>query len=77
MPKIRAAILHYYRQARRHQMATYGMDGLYIDGVHQRQHTGGGAPYGEHAISAFMQAKRSVHFYKTYAGASRRKGRKS
>lgn len=66
MAKIRAAILFHYRRARRHQMDTYGMDGLYIDGVHQRQHTGGGAPYGEHAISAYLSAKRSKFFHEQH-----------
>ena len=61
------AILHHYRNARRHQFATYSKDGLHIDGVDQRQFTGGGAAYGFHAYAAFLSAKRAIHFHATLA----------
>lgn len=57
-----SALLHYYRQARAWQMKTYSKDGLFIDGVDQRQYTGGGAAYGFHAYAAYLSAKRSIHF---------------
>lgn len=58
-------ILHYYRQRRRHQLETYGGVVLLINGVDQRQFTGGGAAYGEHAIAAYNSARRSIHFRET------------
>ena len=51
-----------YRKCRRHQMDTYGPSGLWINGVDQRQHVGGGAAYGYHAVAAYMSAKAHLHF---------------
>lgn len=65
---MKSAVLHYYRQARQHQLATYSKSGLYMDGVDQRQFTGGGAAYGFHAYAAFLSAKRAIHFRATLAG---------
>lgn len=59
------ATLHFYRIARAHQLATYSKDGLHINGVDQRQFTGGGAAYGFHAVAAFISAKRQIHFRAT------------
>ncbi len=57
--------LHYYRQARQHQAQTYGNSGLHVQGVDQRQFTGGGAVYGFHAYAAYLSAKRAIHFRAT------------
>lgn len=57
-----SAIKHHYRRARQHQLATYGNSGLHIAGVDQRQFTGGGAAYGEHAYAAYNSARAHVHF---------------
>ena len=59
------AIAHHYKRNRQHQLATYGNSGLHINGVDQRQFTGGGAAYGQHAYAAYMSAKSFVHFMKT------------
>lgn len=61
------ALTHYYRQARQHQLNTYGLDGLHIpDGKggfrSARQFTGGGAAYQNHAIAAFYSAKGAIRF---------------
>ena len=56
------AILHYYRASRLHQLDTYGPSGFYINGVDQRQHTGGGAAYGCHALAAYQSARSTIHF---------------
>ena len=61
---ITTAVMHHYRRYRRHQLATYGNSGLYVDGVDQRQFTGGGAAYGYHAYAAWLSAKRTIHFRK-------------
>ena len=58
---VRAAILHHYRAARRHQMDTYRNSGLHIDGVDQRQFTGGSAPYQYHAVNAYWSARRMAY----------------
>lgn len=58
-------ILHFYRQFRRHQFATYSKTGLHVNGVDQRQYAGGGAAYGWHAYAAYLSAKRHIHFRKT------------
>ena len=60
-------ILHFYRLNRAHQLATYGNSGLHINGIDQRQFTGGPAAYGEHAYAAFTSARASIHFRKTFA----------
>lgn len=59
---ISAALLHHYRKARAHQIATYGLDGLHINGKSARQFTGGGACYGEHALAAYWSARRHIYF---------------
>ena len=69
--KIDPEILHYYRHARQHQLATYGDSGLYIAGRSARQFTGGGACYGQHAYAAYIAAKRHRHFLQV----NTRKGR--
>lgn len=55
-------VLFYYRKARQHQLETYGNSGLYVDGRDQRQFTGGGAWYGEHALSAYQTARSQISF---------------
>ena len=60
-------VLNHYRRNRRHQLATYGNSGLWVNGVDQRQFTGGGAAYGFHAIAAYWSARSSIHFKKTFA----------
>ena len=57
-------VLHFYKQARLHQLATYGPNGLHIDGVDQRQFVGGGGAYGQHAIAAYNFARRQISFRK-------------
>lgn len=58
-------LLYFYRQARAHQIATYGNSGLHIGGIDQRQFTGGGAAYGEHAAAAYWGARRAIHFHES------------
>ena len=58
-------LLHFYKQKRAHQMATYGNSGLFVAGVDQRQFTGGGAAYGFHALAAYNSARSHIHFRKT------------
>lgn len=58
----RVELLAEYRKARQHQMATYGDCLLHVNGVNQRQHTGGGAAYGEHAVAAYTTALQMMHF---------------
>ncbi len=58
------ALKHYYRQCRDHQVATYSDSLLYIDGVNQRQFTGGGAAYGHHAEAAINYARGQIRFRK-------------
>ena len=58
------ALRHHYRRIRRHQLDTYGNSGLHINGVDQRQHTGGSASYGEHALSAYNAAVSHISFVK-------------
>jgi hypothetical protein len=53
-------VLYYYKKFRAHQMATYGNSGLWIDGVDQRQFSGGGAACGFHAVSAYNSARSHV-----------------
>jgi hypothetical protein len=55
-------VAHYYRKFRQHQMETYGDSGLYVDGVNQREFTGGGAWPGYHALAAYQSARSQVHF---------------
>jgi hypothetical protein len=55
-------ILHHYRHYRQHQIDTYGNSGLWVDGVDQRQFTGGGAAYGLHAYAAYWAARRHISF---------------
>lgn len=62
---MKPALLHHYRQARAHQARTYGNSGLHVDGVDQRQFTGGGAAYGLHAYAAYLSALRTIHFRQT------------
>ena len=64
---MRQDILHYYREARQHQLSTYGPNGLQIDGVDQHQFTGGGAAYGHHASAAYFFARRQDSFCKSLA----------
>lgn len=51
-----------YQKARAWQFQTYGLDQVYVDGKNIKQHTGGGAAYGHHALAAFNSAKRHIHF---------------
>jgi hypothetical protein len=51
-----------YRKVRRHQQDTYGRSNYWINGVDQRQHSGGGAAYGYHAVAAYLSAKAHLHF---------------
>ena len=57
---------HHYRQARAHQMATYGPSSAHIQMPDGRWipegHTGGGAAIGFHAVAAYWSARRSIHF---------------
>lgn len=59
---VNRAIKHHYKRFRAHQLETYGNSNLWVDGRNVRQFTGGSAPYGEHAISAYLSAKRHIHF---------------
>jgi hypothetical protein len=60
---------HYYKQARAHQAKVIaeggGMLTRYESGRTEKSYAS--APYGEHALSAFMAAKRSIHFRKSLA----------
>lgn len=58
----RQGLRHLYLKFRRHQLDTYGNSGEHIDGVDQRKFTGGGAAYGYHALAAYWQAQRHLHF---------------
>lgn len=60
------AIQHHYRQNRQHQLNIYGNSGLHIDGVDQRQFTGGSAAYGFHAVAAFNSARSHLHFMEVH-----------
>jgi hypothetical protein len=60
-------ILYFYRLNRAHQLDTYGNSGLHINGVDQRQFTGGPAAYGQHAYAAYMSARAIIHSRKTFA----------
>ena len=64
---MKTSLVHHFKQNRQHQMATYSIDGLYIDGIDQRQFTGGGAAYGFHASAAYQSARSHLHFMKTLA----------
>ncbi|MEK9754694.1 MAG: hypothetical protein VW338_15980 [Rhodospirillaceae bacterium] len=70
---MRKDLLHYYRDARRHQLATYGNSGLWIDGRDARQFTGGGAAYGEHALAAYWAARRRIYFMAQLRAATRQR----
>lgn len=59
-------VKHHYRRFRQHQLDTYGNSRLYINGVDQRQFTGGGAFYGHHAIAAYASARQHIHFMQHY-----------
>lgn len=67
MARINKAIAHHYRRFRAHQIETYSTNGLHVEGVDQRQFTGGGAAYGYHALAAYLSAKRHLHFISTRA----------
>ena len=62
------AMLHEFRKARAHQMSVAysggGMLTVYPDGKGELSYAS--APYGEHAYSAYMQAKRSVYFQESH-----------
>ncbi len=66
-----AAILHYYQAARRHQINTFGNSGLWIQGIDQRQFTGGGAAYQCHAIAAYNHARGQIRFRADLAATNR------
>ena len=78
----RRKLAHYYRQARAHQLATYGNSGLWLPYAKNalgmdlfrdaRQFVGGGAAYGCHAQAAYCSARQQIHFRKRVA-AQRRK----
>jgi len=56
-----AAVLHYYRSERAHQMAVYpSCVTTYQNG--KTELTAASSPYGEHALCAYRSAKRSVAF---------------
>ena len=55
-----------YREYREHQLATYGRDNEWVDGVRTHQHTGGGAAYGEHALQAYHLARGHIYWMKTH-----------
>ncbi len=74
---VRAAILHHYRAARRHQMDTYRNSGLHIDGVDQRQFTGGSAPYQYHAVNAYWSARRMAYAHEQLRERERQRRRRS
>ncbi len=61
---VNQSILHHYKRFRSHQLETYGNSNIFIDGVDQREFVGGGAAYGEHAIAAYLSARRHLHFMK-------------
>jgi hypothetical protein len=54
------AVLHYYRQARAHQVKTYGSKTIYPSG--RTEFTGGGAAYGCHAQAALQSARGTIFF---------------
>lgn len=70
MRKLTPELIHWYRKVRQHQLDTYGNSGLYIEGRDQRQFTGGGAWYGEHALAAYCSARSTIHFLKTHRRAA-------
>jgi hypothetical protein len=61
-------ILHYYRQARAHQrlLASEDRGGLTVDPSGRTERTFG-APYGEHALSAYLSAQRAIYFRRDLA----------
>lgn len=59
------ALLHHFKRFRRHQMETYSMKGDFVNGRNTREFSGGGAAVGHHAMAAFWQAKRHIHFMQT------------
>jgi hypothetical protein len=67
------ALAHYYRQARRYQLETYGLSGLYFNGRSARQFTGGGAYYGCHAEAAINQARGQLRLREDLARLNKRK----
>lgn len=64
---------HYYKQARAHQAAVMAMGGgtvtRYQSGRTEMSYAA--APYGEHALSAYLQAKRSIYFRRELAAAAK------
>jgi len=74
-----------YRTARRWQMdcANDGRSSLTddrfapADGLSRMQVSYGGAPYQEHALSAFWSARRSLHFRATFAADMKQHRRRS
>jgi hypothetical protein len=66
--QVNSRLLHFYRQARQHQAATYGNSGLHVwnekcgEYVGAREFTGGGAAYQYHALAAYWSARRAVAF---------------
>ena len=58
---IRPAILHHYRRFRAHQMSVYPSC-VTTDPSGRSELTAASAPYGEHALSAYIGAKRHLHF---------------
>ena len=59
---ITRALQHFYKKSRAWQVETYGNSGLWLDGVDQRQFTGGSAAYGYHALAAYNSARSHIHF---------------
>lgn len=57
------ALAREYHHQRAHQAATYGSLTTYPSG--RTEYSAGSAPYGEHALSAYMAAKRMLYFRKS------------
>ncbi|GAA5666020.1 hypothetical protein Brsp07_04529 [Brucella sp. NBRC 14130] len=72
------AILHYYRQYRAHQneIATSGGGALSTYPSGRTELSFGSAPYGQHALSAYTAAKRTIYFRKDLARMVKGKKRK-
>lgn len=59
-----AAMQHHYRAARAHQQKVWadGCGSLTVYPSGRTEHAYASAPYGEHALSAWMAARRHVYF---------------
>lgn len=54
-----------YRENRADQMASYGPDGIHIDGKHAGGYSATGVTIGLHASAAYWAVRRHNHFMET------------